>query len=97
MLYFVKIQVVQLCISTDTAGAWMDYCFILSHRSDFNMVDNLSTITNALPMCILKSLSIDEKWLPMNINQSIDLRGLPFNEVATILRKYMSFVLFEFK
>ena len=37
---FVKVQMVQLYHSTDTATAWMNSCFILSQISDFPLIDN---------------------------------------------------------
>ena len=34
------------------ATTWKNSCFILSERSDFHMVDNLSVAVHALPMHI---------------------------------------------
>ena len=54
--------------------------FILSEKSDFYVVDNLSIVVYALPMLILTLLSVDEILLPMYMNWSTNFRGLPFNE-----------------
>ena len=40
--------------------AWKNSHFISSERSDFQMVDNLSTVLHALSIHMLTSLSVDE-------------------------------------
>ena len=59
---------VQLYSSTDTPAAWKVSGFILSERSDFQMVDNLSIAFHALSMYMLKSLSVEEILLPRHMN-----------------------------
>ena len=46
---FVDIQVVHLYSSTDVVPARKNYCFILSERSDFNMIDDLSIAIYTFP------------------------------------------------
>ena len=70
----------QLYNSTDTATAWKNSRFILSEKSDFHIVDNLSIAIHCLPMCMLTSLSVDEILLTRYINWLTDFGGLPFNE-----------------
>ena len=52
---FVRVQEVQPYSSLATA--WKTFCFILSERSDFHMVNNLLIAVHALPMHILTLLS----------------------------------------
>ena len=66
--------------STYTINAWKTSCFLLSERSDFSMIDNLSIPVHALPMCLLTSLSVDEILLPKYVNWFINFRGFPSNE-----------------
>ena len=58
---FVSVQVVQLYSSTDIATALKKTCFILSERSDFPIINNLSS---AFHVRMLTSLSEDEILLP---------------------------------
>ena len=52
--------------------------FILSDRSDFHMIDNLSIEVYAFTSCILMSFSVDVKVLPMYVNLSTYFREPPF-------------------
>ena len=61
---------VQLYSCTDTVSVLKNSCFVLSERSDFHMVDNLSIAFHALLMCMLTSLSVDEILLPRYVNWS---------------------------
>ena len=54
--------------SSNTATAWKKTLFILSERSDFHMVDNLSIEVYAVPMGMLTSLSVDEILLQRYVN-----------------------------
>ena len=58
--FLVVCKVVQPCYSSDTTTAWKDSCFLLSGRSDFHMIVNLSIEVHALPMHMLTSFSVDE-------------------------------------
>ena len=49
------------------ATAWKKYGFILSEKSDFHMVDNLSIEVHAFLIHMLISLSVDEILLPIAI------------------------------
>ena len=58
------------------ASAWKNFCFILSVRSDFHMVMNLSIAVHTIPMWILALLSVDEILLLMYIKLSYNFKGL---------------------
>ena len=68
--HFVRIWEVQSYNSTDLATAWKSSCFILLEISNFYVVDNLSIVVHALPLCIFTLLSLDEILLPRYINWS---------------------------
>ena len=57
---FISVQVVHPYGSIDTATAWKKSCLILSERSDFYMIDNLSIALHTLPMRMLRSLWVDK-------------------------------------
>ncbi len=65
------------------AVVWKNSHFILSERTDFHMVVNLSIADHAFPMLLLTSLSVDEILLPRYMNFSTNFRGLSFNEKMT--------------
>ena len=73
---FIKVQVVQSYNSTDMATTWKNFHFILTESSDFNIVNNLSIATLALPMCMMTSCSVDEILLPGYMNWSTYFRDL---------------------
>ena len=54
--------------SIDTVTAWKKYNFILSERSDFYMIDNLSIALYTFTKRILTSLLVDEILLPKHMN-----------------------------
>ena len=56
-----------------------NYRFILSERSDFHMVDNLSTAVHAFPMYMLTSPSVDEILQPRYMKRSTNFSCLSFN------------------
>ena len=94
---FLKVQVVLPYNITDTATAWKNFCFILSVRSDFLIVDNLSIAFSAYPMHILISLSVDEILLLRYMNRRTSFRGMSFNvEMTPSWLKYLTFVLSGF-
>ena len=64
--------------STDTATTSKNSHFVLSERSNFHMVDNLSVL--AFPMHMLTSLSVDEILLLRYMNWFTNLRGLASKE-----------------
>ena len=66
--------------NTDTTTVRNNLSFILSGISDFDIVDNLSTVVHTLPMRMFTSLSVDEILLPKYMNWFINFRDLPFNE-----------------
>ena len=57
---FVRVQVVQPYISINLTIAWKNSHSILSGRSDFHMVNNMSIPVRTLPIGMLTSLSVDE-------------------------------------
>ena len=61
-------QAVRPYSSIDIATASKDSRFILSQRSDFYMVNNLSMAVYDLPMCMLTSHSVDEILLLNHMN-----------------------------
>ena len=67
---FVNIQVLHPYSSTDTATAYKKSCFILSERSSFHMINNLSVAIHAFAMCMLTLLSVDEILLSRYVNSS---------------------------
>ena len=83
-MLFVKFLVVHPYISIDTAIASKNYHFILSERSYFHMINNLSITAHTFPMCMLTSLSVDEILLPRYMNWSTYFRSLPFDEVMAL-------------
>ena len=66
---------VQLYSSTDTA--WKDSHFILSERSDFLTVNNLSIAIHALTICMLTLLFVDEIFLLRYMNWATIFSPLP--------------------
>ena len=50
---FVSIQVVQSESSIDTATSWKKSRFILSERSDFRRIDDLSIVVKSFSVCML--------------------------------------------
>ena len=96
-MWFVSIYVVHPYNSIDTATAEKQYCFILSDRLDFNMIDNLSMAVHTFMRHMLTRLSVDEILLPRYVILSINFRGLPLQvEMAPSHLKYMNSVLFAF-
>ena len=88
-MHFVSVHVVHLYSSRDTAIAWRKYRFILSDRSDFQRINNLSIEFHADTIRMFTSLSVDEMLLLRYVNWSTNFRGWP-------LRVDIYSVLFEF-
>ena len=89
---FVSVHMVLPYSSTDIATAWKKSRFILSERSDFYMIDNLSITVHAFTRRMFISLSVDEILLPRYLNWSTNFEV----EMASSLWKYMIFFLFAF-
>ena len=68
---------VQLYNSADITTDRKRSRFILSERSDFHMLDNLSVTVHSFPMRMLILLSVDEILLLRYVNWLTNFRGLP--------------------
>ena len=93
---FASVNVVHPYSSMDTATTWKKSRFILSMRSDFHMIDNLSIAVLTFARCMLTSLSLDE-ILPRYANSSTNYRRLPFKSEMVLLFFSFSFFFFLFK
>ena len=81
----------------DTTAAWKKLSFILSDRSDFHMIDNLSFAVHAFTSHISVPFSVDETQLPNKSNLSASFREPPFSvEVSPFWLKHMYSVLSAF-
>ena len=86
-IYFISIQVVHPCSSSDTATTWKKSSFISSERSDFHMIDILLLVIHAF----------DRHMLPRYMNWSTNFRGVSLIvEMASFYLKHMDSVLFAF-
>ena len=86
---FVSICVVHPYSSIDAATAQKKFCFILSYRSDFHIIDNLLNEVHSLARRILISLSVDEIFFTRYMNLSSAFRGLPLKvEIAPSCLKH---------
>ena len=65
---FASVHVVHPYSRINITAAWKKSRFILSYRSDFSMIDNLSITVHAFAWCILMSLSVDEIQLLRCVN-----------------------------
>ena len=63
--------------SIDVTAAWKKLRFILSVRSDFNIVDSLLIAVHAFVNLVSMSFSADSTLLPRYVNLSTSLRGGP--------------------
>ena len=82
---FASVHLVHLYRSTDTDTAWKKSRFIISDRSDFHMIDNLSIVVHAFAWCMLTPLSKDEILLPRYVNWSTKFRGFPLKLMISVL------------
>ena len=64
----VRVKVVWPYSSTVTTTGWQNSHFILSERSDFHMVKDLSREVCGLSLRMLTLLSVDKILLPMYMN-----------------------------
>ena len=70
---------------------------MLSDKSDFYMISNLSIAIHDIAMRMLTSLSEDKILLPRYVNFSTNLIDLPFKvEMVPFRLKFMNSVLFAF-
>ena len=60
-----------------TTAAWKKLRFILSVRSDFHMIDNLSIAVHIFVSRVSMSFSVDETLLPRKVNLSTNFREVP--------------------
>ena len=73
---FVSVHVIHPYSSMNLDIAWKK-CFILSDKSEFHMINNLSRAYYTFTRCILTSFSVDEILLPRYVYSSTNFRGLP--------------------
>ena len=78
-LCFVSVHVVHPYSGIDTTTACKKLRWILSEKSDFLMIDNLSIEVSAFASCVLMSFSVDEMLLPRYVNLSTRFREPPFS------------------
>ncbi len=69
--------------SIDTTAAWKKLRFIISDRSDFNMIDSLTIAVHAILSRVLMSFSVDDTLLPRKVNLSTTIRGVPSSVVMS--------------
>ena len=94
---FFNVPMVQEYSSTETATPWKKFHFILSERSDFLWIDNMSIAVHAFGMRMLKLLLLDERWLQRYVNKFVYLSNLPLIvKMFTSCLKRMRSVLFVF-
>ena len=79
---FARFPVVQPYGSYDTATAWKNRYFISSERTDFSMIDSLPMADASLCIRILKSLSLDEILIPMNVYIYIYMPVFLYNSIV---------------
>ena len=79
----VGVHMVHPCSRNDTTVAWKKLHFILSDRSDFNMIDNLFIAVYVFISRILMSFSVDEilllRYMKCSENHYLEWRCLLFD------------------
>ena len=60
--------------------------FVLSDKSDFHMISNLSIAITALASCMLMSFSVEETLIQRYVNLSTSFREPPFSVEMSIFR-----------
>ena len=76
--------------SIDTNTVWKKFCFILSDRSNFHVISNLSIAFHVFSKCILTSHSVDVMLLSRYKNWFINLRSMSVAvEMTPFCLKYM--------
>ena len=94
---FVSVHVVHPYSNIDTTAAWKKFCFYLSDKTGFDMIDRVLIALPAFAMSILISLSVDETLLPRYVNLSTNFRKPPFEvEMSPSWLKHIQSVLFAF-
>ena len=71
---FVRVHVVHPYCSIDTQKEQIPF-FILSERSDFHNINDLSIAVYTFTWCMLTALSVEEIVLPMYVNLCTNFRG----------------------
>ena len=79
-----------------TATTWKRSHYILSERSDFYMIYNLSIASHAFARRMLTSLSVDEILLLRHVNWSTNSKGALEVKIAPSGSKHMDSVLYAF-
>ena len=74
---FVSVHVVHPYSSIDVTAAWKKLRFILSVRSDFDIIDSLLIAVRAFVNLVSMSFSVDSTLLPRYVNLSTSLSGVP--------------------
>ena len=77
-LHFVRVHVGHPYSSIDTTTAWKKFCFNLSHRSDFHMINYWLIAVHTFARRILISHSVDEALQPRYVNLPTNFREPPF-------------------
>ena len=88
----VSVHMVHRYSRIDTTAVWKKLRFILSHKSDFHIINNLSITVHAFGRCRLMSFSVDKTLLPKLVKFSTD-----FGDVSPpFLLKHVNSVLSAF-
>ena len=61
---------------SDTSTTWKKSRFVLSERSDFHLIENLSRAVHAFAIRMLTSISVDDMLLPRLVNWSTYCKSL---------------------
>ena len=92
-----RVQVVHLYSCTNWATAWIKSHFILSEKSDFYLINNLSIAVHAFPMHILTLLSEGKMLLARYVGYSTNFKSFLLQlKFAPSCLKYMNSALFAF-
>ena len=93
----VRVHVVNTYNRIDTIAAWKKLSFILSYKSLFHKIDNLSIAIHAFANRILMSFFVHETLLPKYVKLSTDFREPPLTmEMSPFWSKHMYSVLSAF-
>ena len=91
----ISVYVVHPYSRIDTTVARKKMCFILSEKSYFYMIGNLSVADHEFASRIFISLLVDKMWLPWYVNLFHSFRETPFRtEMSRFQSKHMYSVLF---
>ena len=78
-ILFVSIHMVNPYNRIDSTAVRRKILFILSDKSDFHMIDDLSIVVHTFASHILRLFSVDETLLPGYVNLSTSFREPPFS------------------